>query len=313
MDNFLPWIEKYRPNIIDNIISHNQNIDTIKKLIKATVLPHILFHGPPGTGKTSTILAIANELYGNNKQLMVMKLDASDDRGINSVREDIKGFVEKENMFIKGVKLIILDEADAMTYDAQFALRRIIEKYSLSTRFCIICNYEHKIIPAIRSRFLNFRFTTIESKFIIEKLNYIIQQENISVDLNTLNIITNNSKGDLRKAINLLQIYSSYNCDIYNLLEVPTKIDIEYIYDVLLNKNIIYKNKYDILYNIINDKQYTLYNIIIELFNIILKNNNNVQPQLIIKIGKFENIISKLNNNNNNIYISGLINIFLLD
>ena len=313
MDNFLPWIEKYRPNIIDNIISHNQNIDTIKKLIKATVLPHILFHGPPGTGKTSTILAIANELYGNNKKLMVMKLDASDDRGINSVREDIKGFVEKENMFIKGVKLIILDEADAMTYDAQFALRRIIEKYSLSARFCIICNYEHKIIPAIRSRFLNFRFTTIESKFIIEKLNYIIQQENINVDLNTLNIITNNSKGDLRKAINLLQIYSSYNCDIYNLLEVPTKIDIEYIYDVLLNKNIIYKNKYDMLYNIINDKQYTLYNIIIELFNIILKNNNNVQPQLIIKIGKFENIISKLNNNNNNIYISGLINIFLLD
>jgi len=313
MDNFLPWIEKYRPNIIDNIISHNQNIDTIKKLIKATVLPHILFHGPPGTGKTSTILAIANELYGNNKKLMVMKLDASDDRGINSVREDIKGFVEKENMFIKGVKLIILDEADAMTYDAQFALRRIIEKYSLSTRFCIICNYEHKIIPAIRSRFLNFRFTTIESKFIIEKLNYIIQQENINVDLNTLNIITNNSKGDLRKAINLLQIYSSYNCDIYNLLEVPTKIDIEYIYDVLLNKNIIYKNKYDMLYNIINDKQYTLYNIIIELFNIILKNNNNVQPQLITKIGKFENIISKLNNNNNNIYISGLINIFLLD
>ena len=126
---FLPWIEKYRPVNINEIISHNQNIDTIKKLIKAEVLPHLLFYGPSGTGKTSTIMAIANELYGNNIRLMVMKLDASDDRGINSVRTEIKGFADRTNMFINGVKLIILDEADSMTVDAQFALRRIIEKY----------------------------------------------------------------------------------------------------------------------------------------------------------------------------------------
>ena len=166
----LPWVEKYRPTNINEIISHHQNITTIKKLLFGEALPHLLFYGSPGTGKTSTILALAKEIYGNNIRLMVMKLDASDDRGINSVREDIKGFAEKSNMFQKGVKLIILDEADSMTFDAQFALRRIIEKYSKSVRFCLICNYENKIIPAIKSRCANFRFNNIDNKYICEKL-----------------------------------------------------------------------------------------------------------------------------------------------
>ena len=148
----LPWIEKYRPKNINDIISHDMNIETIKNLLIGGALPHLLFHGSPGTGKTSTIMALAKEIYGSNVRLMSLKLDASDDRGINSVREDIKGFAEKSNMFQKGVRLIILDEADSMTFDAQFALRRIMEKYSATIRFCLICNYENKIIPAIRSR-----------------------------------------------------------------------------------------------------------------------------------------------------------------
>ena len=171
--NYLPWVEKYRPKYIEEIISHDQNITTIKKLLCNQSLPHLLFYGLPGTGKTSTIMALAREIYGNNIRLMVMKLDASDDRGINSVREEIKGFAEKSNMFHKGVRLIILDEADAMTFDAQFALRRIIEKYSSIIRFCLICNYENKIIPAIRSRCTNFRFNNIDSNSIKFKLNEI--------------------------------------------------------------------------------------------------------------------------------------------
>ena len=168
----LPWMEKYRPNNINEIISHHQNITTIKKLLLGDALPHLLFYGSPGTGKTSTILALAKEIYGDNIRLMVMKLDASDDRGINSVREDIKGFAEKSNMFQKGVKLIILDEADSMTFDAQFALRRIIEKYSTSVRFCLICNYENKIIPAIKSRCANFRFNPISKPDLIKIIKY---------------------------------------------------------------------------------------------------------------------------------------------
>ncbi len=125
LNDFLPWVEKYRPKTIDEIISHDQNIETIKKLLICGSLPHLLFHGSSGTGKTSTIMALSKEIYGNNVRLMVMKLDASDDRGINSVREDIKGFAEKSNMFQKGVRLIILDEADSMTFDAQFALQAL--------------------------------------------------------------------------------------------------------------------------------------------------------------------------------------------
>jgi replication factor C subunit 3/5 len=189
MNDFLPWVEKYRPKSIDDIISHDQNIKTIKQLLLNNALPHLLFHGSPGTGKTSTINTIAHEIYGDNIKFMIMKLDASDDRGINSVREDIKGFAEKSNMFYTGVKLIILDEADAMTFDAQFALRRIIEKYSESIRFCLICNYDNKLIPAIKSRCANFRFNNISSKHISLKIENIIKLENLNYDQNIIDTI----------------------------------------------------------------------------------------------------------------------------
>merc|ERR1712100_671833 len=130
------------------------------------------------------------------------RLDASDDRGINSVREEIKGFAEKRNYFMKGIKVIILDEADSMTFDAQFALRRIIEKYSSSTRFCLICNYDNKIIPAIKSRCAEFKFNPISNKNMVNQLKIIAKKENLKYDKESLNVINNISKGDMRKAIN---------------------------------------------------------------------------------------------------------------
>ena len=188
-NNFLPWVEKYRPYNISDIISNNENIKILSSMLSNGSLPHLLFHGTSGTGKTSLILALARELYGNNINLMVMKLDASDDRGINSVREEIKGFAERKNMFSSGVKLIILDEADSMTFDAQFALRKIIEKYSESTRFCLICNYENKIIPAIRSRCANFRFNPLSVNQVIVLLETICKNELLEYCNESLKII----------------------------------------------------------------------------------------------------------------------------
>jgi replication factor C subunit 3/5 len=313
-NNYLPWVEKYRPNNINDIISHDQNIKTIKKLLLGGSLPHLLFYGLPGTGKTSTIMALAREIYGNNIRLMIMKLDASDDRGINSVREEIKGFAEKSNMFQKGVRLIILDEADAMTFDAQFALRRIIEKYSATIRFCLICNYENKIIPAIRSRCANFRFSNIKKEHIIIKLEQIVKHENINCNMNIINTISLLSKGDLRKAINLLQCVSMQTFNIteqlcYDTAGVPSLSDINFIVNTLIDKNINFSNTYDLIMDKIKKESYSLSIILKEIINIILSFDDlNNYPLIISDLSDLENMVSK--STFDDIYITGLISIF---
>ena len=120
----LPWVEKYRPNKLEELIAHEEIISILNKLIESNKLPHLLFHGPPGTGKTSTIIACAKKMYGEHYSSMTLELNASDDRGIDVVRDQIKEFAGTRKLFSSGVKLIILDEADAMTHDAQAALRR---------------------------------------------------------------------------------------------------------------------------------------------------------------------------------------------
>ena len=312
---YLPWVEKYRPIDINDIISHDQNIETIKKLLLFDSLPHLLFYGFPGTGKTSTIMALAKQIYGDNIKLMVMKLDASDDRGINSVREDIKGFAEKSNMFIKGIRLIILDEVDSMTFDAQFALRRIIEKYSSAIRFCLICNYENKIIPAIRSRCANFRFSNISLIYISKKLEQIAHLEKINIDIDTINIISYLAKGDLRKAINLFQsiamqstIITSEIC--YEIAGTPTNHEINEILSVLYNNNINFNIAYDIIKNIIIKNGYSLLILLKELILIIINDSNILikSCKFISELSDLENMVSK--STFSDIYISYLIAIF---
>lgn len=139
----LPWIEKYRPKNLNDLISHAQIRQTLEKYIKNKNLPNLLLYGSPGTGKTSTILAASRNLYGSSFKYMVLELNASDDRGINTVRSTVKTFAESKPPIQTDLnfKLVILDEADAMTKDAQAALRRMMEKYSRTTRFCLICNH----------------------------------------------------------------------------------------------------------------------------------------------------------------------------
>jgi len=248
-------------------------------------------------------------------RLMVMKLDASDDRGINSVREDIKGFAEKSNMFQKGVRLIILDEADSMTFDAQFALRRIIEKYSATIRFCLICNYENKIIPAIRSRCANFRFSNIDIKHICIKLNQIAKIENLHYETNVIENIAILSKGDLRKAINLLQSVSMQNNYItnnicYETAGIPTNTEITYILKTLYNNDIDFNTAYDNINNIIIKQGYSLSIILKELILIILNNEDILikLPQIISELSDLENMVAK--STFGDIYVTNLVGIF---
>jgi replication factor C subunit 3/5 len=315
---YLPWVEKYRPQSINEIISHDQNIETIKKMLQGGSLPHLLFHGTPGTGKTSLILAIANELYENSKNLMIMKLDASDDRGINSVREEIKGFAEKVNMFCQGVKLIILDEADSMTFDAQFALRRIIEKYSKTTRFCFICNYENKIIPAIRSRCANFRFSPISPIHIQKKLSFICEKENLTYEKNVLETISLLSKGDLRKSINFLQSLSLQSNNLtlelcYKIAGVPSIEEVVDILTTLLNNKIDYNNANNKIDSLIKSNGYSLSIVLKELVSYLLSNKlKNLDPnKLAIYLSEMADLENRVTKSTfGDIYMTGLVGIF---
>lgn len=177
----------------------------MKKLISKNRLPHLLFCGPPGTGKTSTILACAREMYGDAYKTMVLELNASDDRGINVVRDQIKSFASTRRLFSSGVKLIVLDEADAMTNAAQMALRRVVEKYASNARFCFICNYVNRIIPALQSRCTRFRFGPVAPEDVKKRLEEIIDVEGVDITDDGVDAILTLASGDMRKVLNVLQ------------------------------------------------------------------------------------------------------------
>ncbi|OIV97942.1 hypothetical protein TanjilG_12699 [Lupinus angustifolius] len=205
----IPWVEKYRPQSLNDVAAHRDIVDTIDRLTTENRLPHLLLYGPPGTGKTSTILAVARKLYGAQYHNMILELNASDDRGIDVVRQQIQDFASTQSLsfgFVKlSVKLVLLDEADAMTKDAQFALRRVIEKYTKSTRFALICNHVNKIIPALQSRCTRFRFAPLDAVHVTERLKHVIKAEGLDVDDSGLTALVQLSNGDMRKALNILQ------------------------------------------------------------------------------------------------------------
>jgi len=207
--DFSSWVEKYRPVKLDEVAAQPEVIRSLKKVLETKNLPHLIFFGPSGCGKTSTILALSKELFGEELYYdRVIELNASDERGINVVRDKIKTYAKKainpkEN--VPPWKIIILDEADNMTADSQFALRRIMEEYSKLTRFCIICNYHNKIIDPINSRCALFRFKPIKDSAILLKLKDICIKENLTLSDEFLNQVIKFSRGDLRKAINFLQ------------------------------------------------------------------------------------------------------------
>jgi len=236
-------VEKYRPDNLNQIYGQQDIVDTVRKFVHEGRLPHLLFYGPPGTGKTSTIIALAREIYGANYKNMVLELNASDDRGIDVVRNQIKNFASTRQIFSLGFKLIILDEADAMTAVAQNSLRRIIEKYTKNTRFCILANYAHKLNPALLSRCTRFRFNPISTEGIKQQIDKVIIKENITIKHTAVEALLNLSKGDMRRALNVLQACkAAVDGDateiddemIYECVGAPHPQDIETVLDSIL-------------------------------------------------------------------------------
>jgi replication factor C subunit 2/4 len=300
------WVEKFRPKNLDDVESHEDIIMSLKNCIKTKNLPHLLFFGPSGCGKTSTILALAREIFGSKYWSdRVIELNASDERGIKVVREKIKRYAMNSVSIDDNIppwKIIILDEADNMTSDSQFALRKIMEDYSKVTRFCIICNYHNKIIDPIVSRCSLYRFKPIPKENIHLKLKDICLKENSIIDNDSIVMIEKLSRGDLRKAINFLQrcrnfknLNNNTNINEINLNLIETMSGV--IPHNILNDfiNICIKGESDKVDKMIDDfykQSYSLTIMIPYILDIIIKHkklNDNVKSLLVQKVLSIDN------------------------
>ncbi|TDA33063.1 MAG: replication factor C small subunit [Hadesarchaea archaeon] len=200
------WTEKYRPKKLDEMVGQAEIVARLKNFVRTKALPHLLFAGPPGTGKTTAALCLARELFGEEYwRQNLLELNASDERGIDTIRERVKDYARTMPIGEVPYKIVLLDEADALTAEAQQALRRTMEMYSRTCRFILDCNYSSRIIEPIQSRCALFRFRRLTDEDIRGMLERIAKEEKLTLDPKAVEAIIRVSEGDLRRAINLLQ------------------------------------------------------------------------------------------------------------
>jgi replication factor C subunit 3/5 len=216
------WVEKYRPTNFDDIVLDPLNKQILKNIIDTSYFPNLLFYGPPGTGKTTTIINLVNayqeKLNQKHKELTI-HLNASDERGIDTIRSQINQFVNSKTMFIKGMKFVILDEVDSMTKNAQQALRYLLQNYSSSVRFCLICNYISRIDEGLQNEFLRLRFNQLPEKDIISFLSNISKSENLNLSYNSLQLIQKSCNSDIRSMVNFIQSNQNSTDIIFNIID----------------------------------------------------------------------------------------------
>ncbi|MEM1643005.1 MAG: replication factor C small subunit [Desulfurococcaceae archaeon] len=205
----LLWAEKYRPRTLDEIVNQRDTVIRLKKFVEEKNMPHLLFAGPPGTGKTTAAHCLAHDLYGDNYRAYMLELNASDERGIEVIRSKVKEFARSMVSGEVPFKIVLLDEADNMTPDAQQALRRLMELFTINTRFILIANYPSKIIEPIQSRCAVFRFTSLSKDDVVGRLKWIAEKEGVELEDEALEVIYELSEGDMRRAINVLQASSA--------------------------------------------------------------------------------------------------------
>ena len=257
--SFIPWVEFYRPTEFDNIILDPQNKIIMKNIIDSSYFPNLLFYGPPCVGKTTAIINLINSYQtklGQKSKDLVIHLNSSDDRGVDIIRNQINNFVNSKTLFNKGMKFVILDEVDYMTKNAQQAFRYLLQNYSKSVRFCLICNYISRIDEGLQSEFLRLRFNQLPEPDIIRFLNNIALNEKLNMNVESIKLIQRLYKSDIRSMINFMQSTQN-NSDkqiniidnnvwntLYTKIAKRTKIDtlIAFIQEICINYNIDKKN-----------------------------------------------------------------------
>ena len=289
--NIAPWVEKYRPNKFDDIVLENTNKQLLTNIIKNNSFPNLLFYGPPGTGKTTTIINLIDayqKKYKQKRKGLKIHLNASDDRGIDIIRNQINQFVNTKTLFGDGIKFVILDEVDYMTKNAQTALKYLIQQYSENIRFCLICNYISRIDSALQNEFIRLRFCQLPKDDILLFLQHIVKSEKLNLNNSKLQSIQKMFKSDIRSMINYIQ------SNHYNLHDIQVMID-DVFWEKLIEK---FKNnnindikefvsetsdKYNIQYitlikqfinYLLNNKDYVFTNKWLNVFNNIIHNTN---------------------------------------
>ena len=283
------WLEKYRPFNFTSLLIDQDKKTLLMNFVKNKDLPHMIFHGPPGTGKTSCAYIIAYKLFGESLSKQVLELNASDDRGIKAIREKIKNFVlEKQTK--ESMKIIILDEADSLTLDSQFALRRIIEDNSKSIRFMIICNYINKIIEPIKSRCMMISFESLSKELFEKCIDRILEKEKIKKNPQLIEELYKYTNGDLRKSINML--YNVYVLDdemkSETLKEISDYVPNKIIDDLFVNE---FDNKQMLGYcKMLMKKNYSYTSIINSSIDYIMEKieDDKIKSELLIKMADFE-------------------------
>ena len=286
--NGVPWCEKYRPSKFDEIVLDPLNKQILKNIIETAYFPNLLFYGPPGTGKTTTIINLVNsyqeKLNQKNKELMI-HLNASDERGIDIIRSQINQFVNSKTLFNKGMKFVILDEVDYMTKNAQQALRYLLQNYSNSVRFCLICNYISRIDEGLQNEFLRLRFNQLPTNDMVKFLGNISASEKLNLNEKSLYLIQKLYKSDIRSMINFMQSNQNIKDEDINIID-------DSVWDELYSK-IKKGEELDILIKMINeisnrfnmDKK----NIIKDFLNYIIRKFQNVNTPEYLNFA--ENII----------------------